>query len=769
MCRFLWVSLQIENLCDSRRIKVEGDLVDELVRLPRSLADMYSLLLGNIGQIEQRGRTIAETVLKWLLCTTDASSRVTIAACSGTTSAKRGCLSILDILDVCSTLVVYDEALDGFQFAHLSIREFLESQPGYAPSEANSSVLERSLQTLMDTQSPEDPFRSYATYNWLFHYHNLEEQQRKKVFELYSKRFLFNGIDCSDCYNIWARETLGLDHVLDSHEIHLLYSWDRKLDIPFINHGHLRDDFRTPVNLASCMGWLEILDHFEASYTPEDFQVPAREIMRLAVHYGQTTVVRWLADRNIYPTEEHLKPTFRMARFHVRSDMAQTVVEMYLLSFNILVNGQKLLAATNRCELRDMYQHLVDMDCQDQFGRTLLSHASLGSGDSNSKVIEDMLLTGIDPVAQWHAKKIPLSLKILGEHQPIFYVLLMAQIFDSSVDGWCKVVLQRVLSTYYYYSACLLVHYRLNLILENVNMRRGWTDMLQLIATLSIHQRDASASPTRRPKKSAKGSQDSNLWVDQTLLSLASLFRDEKAFRVLLEKGVDPTCTAIHEVRKQMMSSVGQMGHPISVQAPLVQEDQSNLDNISEELRQGPLAWAAYTGNLPLVQSILDRGLDPNIKNRKGQAALYFAAQQTEDQDPRLEVDKEAIVRLLLQKGALVTSADAHSGASVLANAFKARYRKVAALLLDHGVEMPKGPINGPVEQLLGAFHSGHEAIRWTLLERAQSAAVDLPRVQWASSGRRYSADPWDIAAQLARAGTVRVLGDDLDSINRWN
>ena len=135
--RFLWVSLQTESLCDSRRIKIEGDLVDELARLPRSLAGMYSLILENIGQIEQHGRTVAETMFRWLLCTYDARSRVTIAACSGTMSNEHRRLSIPDILDVCSNLVVYDEASSKFRFAHLSVREFLESQSGYTPSEAN--------------------------------------------------------------------------------------------------------------------------------------------------------------------------------------------------------------------------------------------------------------------------------------------------------------------------------------------------------------------------------------------------------------------------------------------------------------------------------------------------------------------------------------------------------------------------------------------------------------------------------------------------------
>lgn len=120
------------------------------------------------------------------------------------------------------------------------------------------------------------------------------------------------------------------------------------------------------------------------------------------------------------------------------------------------------------------------------------------------------------------------------------------------------------------------------------------------------------------------------------------------------------------------------MGRSMSRQKPLEHKEESNRYKGSDELRQGPLAWAAYTGDLPLVQWILDWGLDPNFRNRKGQTALYFAAQQTGDKYLRtnLEADKELTVTLLLQKGALVTSADAYSGATPLAHAFMARYSK---------------------------------------------------------------------------------------------
>ena len=193
--RFLWVNMQIESLCDSRRVKLQGDLVDALARLPRSLTGMYTLILENIGQIDQRGRTVAETIFRWLLCTKDATSSVIIAACSRAISIESRNLSIPDILDVCSTLVVYDESLDRFRFAHLSVREFFESQPGYTPSQANRSILETSLQTVICHQPYEDPFWFYATTYWIFHYHKLEEQHRKEVFELHAKCFFFSGAE----------------------------------------------------------------------------------------------------------------------------------------------------------------------------------------------------------------------------------------------------------------------------------------------------------------------------------------------------------------------------------------------------------------------------------------------------------------------------------------------------------------------------------------------------------------------------------------------
>ena len=779
--RFLWVRLQIENLCDSRRIKIEGDLIDELARLPQSLADMYALILENIGQIEQRGRTVAEKVFKWLICTKDASFRVTIAACSEGTSTDRRYLSMSDILDVCSTLVVYDEVEHRFRFAHLSIREFLESQPGYTPSEANTSVLELSLRTLTRDQSLVDttqfwvdPLRAYASHHWVFHYHRLEEQHRKEAFELHAKRFLFNGIDSSEFFKTWTLELESLYSIAryrGTPDINLkgfesgipgipnpvdLASCSDPVDLGFCSDPVDLASASDPVDLASCLGWLEILGHVEAGQSPDHFQVPAMRIMTTAIRYGRTSVVCWLTVRNFYPTNEHVEFAFDSLQLGV----LQMLLDRDLISLDTLVYGQEILFATVRSGFWNLYWGLIkkgaNRNIRDQHGRTILSHA-VSTSDSNSRIVEDLLLAGIDPIAPDYAGTTPLWFSVWGDHQlNLSSSLLTSQVPRLSAIRDGKEALRHVLLSPYYHNVCLLLYHGLDSMLEDGNMRAEWMELLELMVKLPSHHTYEQFPMTDGAGDISDDSEVEMQLAGQTLLSLAALFRHDEAFRVLLALDIDPTCPAICEFRKRT-STVAREDHSFSCQEALDEKCERGYGRMSDDLRQGPLVWAAYTGNLPLVQSILDRGLDPNIKNRKGQTALYFAVQQPEDKFSRsgLETDKVAIVKLLLQKGAVVTSLDAYGGGTILACALQARYSKVAKILLDNGAETPKGPINGSMERLLGAFHQGHEGIRQSLLVRAKSDGTDI-----SSSGRRCFGDPLDIAARLALGGTVRILGD---------
>lgn len=109
-------------------------------------------------------------------------------------------------------------------------------------------------------------------------------------------------------------------------------------------------------------------------------------------------------------------------------------------------------------------------------------------------------------------------------------------------------------------------------------MRAEWTQLLMLPGLGS----DLSASITRRPGKLANDPEDQTQLAGQTLLSLANLYRHEKAFRVLLDWGIDPTCPAVCEIRKKKSTFV-QKGHSMSRQEPLDQKRESNNHKMSDE------------------------------------------------------------------------------------------------------------------------------------------------------------------------------------------
>ena len=747
------MNLQIQNLCDSRRIKVEDDLLEELTRLPQTLVGMYSLILENISQIEQHGRSVAESALKWLLCTKDSSSITTIAACSAITLTERRTLSIQHILDLCSNLVVYDEALDRFRFAHLSVQEFLESRPGYTPSEVNQSIAKRSLQILMSAQPEVSKMvRLYATCHWTYHYQKLEEQCRKEFFEHCAKRFFFNGAESSEVYELWAAK-VSPGSLYRASEEKIFSIQTRALLIPM-------DIARSPVLLACRFGWLEHLEHYETYQVINGSSTFAKEMMSVAISHGSASVVRWLLARRFCPTDEQLK----LALHFKQTEILQILLAEDSISCNMLEHGEENLVLAVRYDLKCMYQALIkkgaNFNCRDQEGQTLLFHA-LRNSSKDSEILEDLLLKGVDPLARDEAGKTPLSLSILGLYQQHTYDLSTGFDYEPSLFKDGEKTLEHVLSSYEHRTACLLVRYGTDSMMRDVSIRFQWMSILDSIAILPTLQSDTSVSGSTRSGRQASTPDDTMQGISQTLLSLAALYHHEKAFRVLLDLGTDPTCPAIREAQKKT-STVTYMGHSLNRQQNEGRQHRRNPNKMIDELRQGPLAWAAYTGNLSLVQSILHQDMDLNIQNRNGQTALYFAAQQVENKYSHidLEADKEATVRLLIRKGALVTSADAYGGATVLAHAFKARYSNIVQVLLENRAQIPKDVIRGPVKRLWDTFEHGREGIREALLERVQAAEIYSLDLQPPNSLFGWTGDPVSIAAQLILGGTMRLLGD---------
>ena len=592
--------------------------------------------------------------------------------------------------------------------------------------------------------------RLYATRHWTYHYHKVGEQRRKEFFEHCAKRFFFDGVNCSEAWEIWTTE--------GSSRIH---KWSREERAFLGSSFPLIDILISPVLLACRFGWLEILDHYETYQSSHGFSASATEMMNVAIRYGPASVVRWLLDRKVCLRSGQLELAFDLRQ----SEILQFFLDEDSVLCNMLVRGQDNLVLAVRHELKDIYQALIkketNWNCRDRSGRTLLFHA-LRNSSKDSEILEDLLLKGLDPLARDRTGETPLSLSMWGIYQQK-YAFSSGFGYHSSVitDEYDENFLRRVLESYEHRTACLLLRYGTNSMMRDVTIRAQWIGILDSIAMLPTFQSDPSVSVTTRSEKQASAPDDTMQEVSQTLLSLAALYDHEKAFRVLLKWGTDPACQAIRKAQKRA-STVTHMGHSMSRQQTEGPKHRRHPDKMIDELRQGPLVWAAYTGNLSLVQSIFDQDMDPNIQSRNGQTPLYFAAQQTEDKYSRidLEADEEAIVRLLLRKGALVTSADAYGGATVLAHAFKARYSEMAQILSKNGAQIPKGAIGGPMKQLWGTFDHGQEGIRERLLERIRAAQVNSLDLQPPISRFCGSGDPVGIAAHLMLGGTTRLLGD---------
>ncbi|KAK7575405.1 hypothetical protein V3481_017365 [Fusarium oxysporum f. sp. vasinfectum] len=142
---FRWASLQLEALCE---LKSDQAIMERLGRLPPTLEDLYQEVFQKIKNYPSGSdREYAKHVFSWLLC---AQRRLSPAELISAVSmaAPHQQLQTEQILDFCCNLVVLDTQLNTFRFAHLSVREFLERQEGYASTLSNALVAKTCLLTL---------------------------------------------------------------------------------------------------------------------------------------------------------------------------------------------------------------------------------------------------------------------------------------------------------------------------------------------------------------------------------------------------------------------------------------------------------------------------------------------------------------------------------------------------------------------------------------------------------------------------------------------
>ena len=204
--RFRWVSLQLQNLCDPRRIKVETDLLDELGRLPHTLKELYDRTYEEVLQSAKFSRTVGIRLLKWLLVAQRmlGTSEI-LAAVSTSEDGTSITLTPRDVLNTTCNLVVEDKALGCFRFAHLSVREYLDTRPEFSNEETHQLLVERCLDHYI-LGYPNDPLNDYSALFWPTHYVSLGRHARSIVLHAKLRYFLFHGANDSGPFRNWRHD-----------------------------------------------------------------------------------------------------------------------------------------------------------------------------------------------------------------------------------------------------------------------------------------------------------------------------------------------------------------------------------------------------------------------------------------------------------------------------------------------------------------------------------------------------------------------------------
>ena len=127
--RFRWVSLSLQNF---RGLTVERAVRNRLGRLPKDLQKLYQetydhqVETGDEDQI-----SIAKDAFRLLLCLENTMPTEEFLTALSFCNWNEEILNKDDLLELCINFVTDDQESDSFRFAHLSVREHLETKEGF--------------------------------------------------------------------------------------------------------------------------------------------------------------------------------------------------------------------------------------------------------------------------------------------------------------------------------------------------------------------------------------------------------------------------------------------------------------------------------------------------------------------------------------------------------------------------------------------------------------------------------------------------------------
>ncbi|KAF8416402.1 hypothetical protein EV426DRAFT_569866, partial [Tirmania nivea] len=128
---FQLATLQVGFLC---KMQSESDVKRNLTTLPDTLTDIYNEIYNGILMQKESAPRIALNAFRWIQCSKEPLSSetlldaVTVEVDIAGEFSQTGSARVKQLLKICHNLIILDEKLNTFRFAHLSVDEYLETK-----------------------------------------------------------------------------------------------------------------------------------------------------------------------------------------------------------------------------------------------------------------------------------------------------------------------------------------------------------------------------------------------------------------------------------------------------------------------------------------------------------------------------------------------------------------------------------------------------------------------------------------------------------------
>ena len=298
-------------------MSVEKDVRTELGKLPAELEQQYAVIYNDILESAPSTALIAKRTVSWMLAAQRVMTveELIAAVALDDDGYYHKDLDVSGLLDICRNLIVVtmndnNPTRQGFEWAHLSVREFFDKLSDYSPDHIHTVAVLRCLRSFdLKSQSGKklssagllnpDALRAYSIY--LFEHAEISElRYANSRVAPHMKAFLFDQqYKPSAMFIEWQR-------LIEDFKEDSIWPQDSK-DMPLFHKREFDDVISNGVQVICIYGLLSVinmLDDIESIPWKVYKSEYESNALYAATENGNVDVVKWLLERKIFGANE---------------------------------------------------------------------------------------------------------------------------------------------------------------------------------------------------------------------------------------------------------------------------------------------------------------------------------------------------------------------------------------------------------------------------------------------------------------------------------